>query len=313
MTHLILNPAAGGYRAGKLWPKIQEKLQSRLGELRVHRTKTPKDALRICTEIFASIPQSQKVPIKVIAVGGDGTHHEVVNGIYQALGPNQLHLVEYALLPLGSGNDWIRTHRIPKDVEKWIDVFLQGNTRLHNLGSITYTSLNGQVTQSIFTNVAGMAYDAFVLKRSMTAKFKSRLLYPILTLAYLRNFTPPELLLSYDGHQIKQQFHTINVGVCRYSGGGMSLVPQANPFSNQLALTYAPKLSILEILINGWRFYTSTIGKIKGVVCTNTKAIEVKAINSPKDLLLEADGELLGYGPIRFQLLEQKLAVIVPA
>lgn len=248
---------------------------------------------------------------QIVAVGGDGTHHEVVNGLFDALGEQELSAVRYALLPLGSGNDWIKTHRIPKKLTSWIDYYQNGVLKRQNLGLIHYTTAEGKAEKCVFTNVAGMAYDAFVVEKSVDSKLKGGLLYPLLTLIHLFAFTPPKLELVYgEGQQVVNHFHTINVGVCRYNGGGMRLVPQADPSGTKFALTYAKALSIATILANGWRFYTANIGKTPGVVCTESNTIEVKAVNNTKELVVEADGEWIGYGPLRFELLKDALSFV---
>lgn len=309
MIHFIINPAAGNGKTARAWPRLEQKLRAKLGALKGHYTQSPKDADRI----IDAIQRSHSGELNIVAVGGDGTHHEVINGIYNVLGPDQLQRVRYALLPFGSGNDWVKTHRIPRRIDAWIRMYQHGYKRSHNLGQIDYQDFSGQAASCIFTNVAGMAYDAYVVQQSASTAFKHKLLYPLLTLAYLRDYRPPKLELQFDGQQVQQRFHTINVGISKYNGGGMRLVPQADPFGDQLALTYAPRLSIPTILVNGWRFYTSTIGRVKGVVCTQAKKINISAPDRSEDLLIEADGELLGYGPVRIALLPTKLAVIVPA
>lgn len=246
--------------------------------------------------------------IHLVGVGGDGTHHDVLNGIMAADG---LDKVIYAPLPLGSGNDWVRTLKTPRQPEAWVKMLLTGRTIAHRVGRLKYHAQSGQKPFYIryFLNVAGMAYDAEVLRRADANRFKHRLLYPLLTLVYLRHFTAPTVRIDYDGNTWTGPVHTINLGIGRYSGGGMRLVPQADPEADTLALTFAQRLPLWRIVLESWRFYTGSIGKVKGVTLTKSKSVRVSPLSGT--LELEADGEWLGEGTVEAQVLEKGLRVIV--
>lgn len=301
----IINPAAGNGRVAKRWPAYEARLRLAFPDLEVYSSAAPGDAAALAERLALAGRN------RIVAVGGDGTHHEVINGLFNALGAAGMSKVTYALLPLGSGNDWIRTHQVPKNIDTWIRGYQSAKLSKQNLGEINYRDENGLPQTRIFTNVAGMAYDAYVVRRSDTTPYKSRLLYPLLTLAYLGAYTPPTLRLTFDEHApIEQSFHTINVGIGRYSGGGMRLVPQADPSGPDFALTYAPALSIPMILAHGWRFYTATIGRVPGVVCTSAREVKIEAVGRQNSLEIEADGEWLGYGPIEVKLLPGALTFV---
>jgi diacylglycerol kinase family enzyme len=237
----------------------------------------------------------------IVGVGGDGTHHDLVNAlvVHDLLGQ-----VTYAPLPLGSGNDWCRTLGIPRHILRWIEVIKKGNTIDHRIGKLTYEQGAGPQVR-YFINVAGLAYDAEVVRRSGTLPVRHRWMYPFLTLAYLKGFTQPELELRYDGQLVTGRFHTINLGIGRYNGGGMRLVPQADPTADTLALTYARNLPTGRIIANGWRFYTDTIGRVEGVTTTHARHVTISGATR-----LEADGELLGTAPVTAALIPRRLRVI---
>lgn len=245
---------------------------------------------------------------RLVGVGGDGTHHQILNGIVAAGGLGQ---VTYAPLPLGSGNDWVRTLNTPNRLEDWLAMLTQEKTIAHGVGVLEYDGQNEE-DHSIrhFINVAGMAYDAEVLRRAETSPIKHRFIYPVLTLLFLRDFVAPTVRITYDDHVWEGPVHTINLGIGRYSGGGMRLVPQAEPTAKTLALTFARRLSVWKIIAESWRFYAGSIGKVKGVTLTTTTSA---CITPLKDKLeLEADGEWLGQGPVEARLLEERLIVVIP-
>jgi diacylglycerol kinase family enzyme len=184
-------------------------------------------------------------------------------------------------------------------------------TILHRVGVLRYFAsgtLQDQKT-TYFLNVAGLAYDAEVVRRSETARYKHRFLYPFLTLLYLKDFDAPTVRIDYDGKTFTGPVHTINLGIGRYSGGGMRLVPQAEPTAETLALTFARRLPVWKILLESWRFYTGTVGRVSGV--TATRAMEVTITLLAGNLELEADGEWLGRGGVEVGLLAACLRVVV--
>ena len=277
--HFIVNPAAAGGRALRWWRAALPVLQKHFPGF----THSVSDGQRTLDELVATALRQGHYFL--IGVGGDGTHHDIVNALVRY---DALTKVTYAPLPLGSGNDWCRTLGIPRHILRWIDVIKRGHTIPHRIGKLTYQQ-GARPQVRYFVNVAGMAYDAEVVRRSADLSLKHRLLYPVLTLAYLRDFTPPELQLAYDGQTVSGQFHTINLGIGRYNGGGMRLVPQADPVADTLALTYAEGLPLGRILASGWRFYTDSIGKVAGVTTTHATTIRITGSTG-----LEADGEWLG-------------------
>ena len=295
--HFIVNPAAASGRALRWWRAALPVLQRQFSGL----TFAVSDDRHTLDELVATaLVQDRRF---LIGVGGDGTHHDIVNALVRH---DALVKVTYAPLPLGSGNDWCRTLGIPRHILRWVAVIKRGQTIPHRIGKLTYR-IGARSQVQYFINVAGLAYDAEVVRRSAGLGLKHRFLYPVLTLAYLRDFTPPGLQIAYDGQIVSGQFHTINLGIGRYNGGGMRLVPQADPVADTLALTYAVGLPLSRILTNGWRFYTDSIGRVDGVTTTHATAVRITGPTG-----LEADGEWLGAPTVvEARLLIERLRVVV--
>ncbi|MBK7336139.1 MAG: hypothetical protein IPJ00_08195 [Saprospirales bacterium] len=175
------------------------------------------------------------------AVGGDGTNNETVNGILQqqAVAPSE---VCYALLPVGTGNDWVRSLGIPKRLSHWLEMFLQGHTSLQDVGVADY-HLDGAPRQRYFVNVAGMSFDAYVAKfMDENRRFiNGRFSYLLALVRCLAKYKLPPTRVHAEGFRVEDFCYTINAGICRYSGGGMQLVPHAVPDDGLLALTVAKR------------------------------------------------------------------------
>ncbi|WP_020569077.1 diacylglycerol/lipid kinase family protein [Neolewinella persica] len=303
--HFIINPGARRGKAAERWKKIMPKLRAALPEMTVAQSNAG-NSLALLAETAV-----REGHTRLVGVGGDGTHHHIINGIVAA---GKLDRVIYVPLPLGTGNDWVRTLKTPRNIDRWLEMLHQEKTMLHAVGKLRFTPQDGQPADGLsltafFLNVAGMAYDAEVVRRSEKARFRHRLIYPFLTLLYLRDFTAPYVRIDYDGVSFTGPVHTINFGIGRYSGGGMRLVPHADPERETLALTFARRLSTLKILLESWRFYAGSIDQVKDVTTAHVKTVTVMPVTGTAEL--EADGEWLGVAPVEVSLLGDRLRVVV--
>jgi diacylglycerol kinase (ATP) len=298
--HIIANPAAGNGAVGRRWPDIEALLQEmgfsytvRFTEHRGHAVRLVDDAvLKGCRHI--------------LGLGGDGTNHEIANGILC-----QPHVppadITYALLPIGTGNDWARTYDIPHDPRRRLHRLLQGETVLQDAGKVAYWR-DGLPAERFFVNVAGMAYDAFIAKKLEQHRFVSRMQYLLMVAQYLFEYRLTPAQLVWEGNTVEDSFYTINVGICRYSGGGMQLVPHAIPDDGLLAVTYARRLPKWEVLLQTNRFYNGTLLRHPKVGGFQTKNLRVAHLGDIPTLL-EADGEFLGESPAEFSILEKSLRI----
>lgn len=303
---LIVNPAASNGKVGKIWTRLEASLTARLGPLEVTFTEHRGHATELTIDAVKSGFRH------IIAVGGDGTNHEVANGILQQdLVPSRD--IFYTLLPVGTGNDWIRTHGIPRKMEQWLDMLEEGYCIQQEVGRVSYWS-GHKPEERYFVNVAGMAYDAYVVRygEEWRSWIRNRFFYLLLILRCLFKYRLSRALIDADGQTIEDRFYTINIGICRYSGGGMQLVPQADPTDGKLALTYAGPVSKIGVLLNTWRFYNGSIGRHPKIEVLQARSVRVTAPSDKQALLLEADGEFLGHSPAVFTIIENALTVIVP-
>jgi diacylglycerol kinase (ATP) len=281
LWQIIANPAAGGGKMARRWPEIERCLQE-LG-------------------IAYSVQFTER---------RDGTNHEIANGILsQNIAPSTD--VFYALLPSGTGNDWARTHGISTDIRTRLQALLKPKTVFQDAGLIQYVR-DGKPATRYFVNVAGLAYDAFIAKKveENGRASQSRLLYLLMIGRYLLEYKLSKAVIHFDKNREEDLFYTINVGICKYSGGGMQFTPHAVPDDGLLALTFARSLPKWEVLLQTPRFYNGTIldhARISGFQTKNVRIEHPGAIPT----LLEADGEFLGETPAEFSVLEKALRIVL--
>ena len=302
---LIVNPMAGASRLKAEWPKMESKLTS-VGLLFTYEfTKSKGHA--------GSLAQSalQQGYRKIAGVGGDGTNNEIINGI---ISQSQIPLdkIYYSLLPFGTGNDWSRTHEIPRKIKDWV-AMLKGNQQIdHNIGLLELKN-HDSIQKRYFINVAGMAFDAHIVKMGERFPQKSRrkFLYLWLILRWIWTFSSPLLKVEFENQTRSKKFYTINCGVCKYAGGGMKIVPHADPENKQLAITMIKDFSKWKVPFDTPKLFSGNLKNHKHTEMVFSKKIKVSSVKN--DLLeIETDGEYIGAGEVFISLYHQSIKVIVP-
>ncbi len=298
----VFNPTAGNINHKKVIENIKNKLNLSNINFEIYTTKHKGDAVKI---VRNKITLGYR---KFIAIGGDGTVHEVVNGFMrQGIVPSDQ--LVFATIPIGTGNDWAKHHSIPCNIDSAIKILKAKKTSLQDIGLAIYQS-NDVLEKQYFNNVAGLAYDAFVVKKLEQRKSKpNKFIYIFSVLSYLFQYKLQKAKIKIDHHEISGKFYTINIGICKYSGGGMSLVPHAVHDDGLFAVTYAKEISKLSIVFNTFRFYNETLIEHKKITGIQAKSISINSNdNTPIDL--ELDGELVGHTPVQFELIPNAIQFI---
>ena len=304
-VQIILNPVAGQGKALQKWQQLERLLIEDKISFFLHTSTKQKGITALVCEV-AAISAHQ-----IILIGGDGSWHEAINGWMACpLSPELKSAM--VLLPAGSGNDWARYWHIPPSVSKWCQAKRNWSIREHDLGKVAYQTPDGP-SERYFINVAGLAYDGWLVHKieSRTHLKGNPLVYIFSILRWLLTYKPQSALINLGGQEIRDTFYTINAGICPYSGGGMRLVPHANPMDGLLAVTLAQKMPLVRLLFNIWRFYHHSIGKVKGVTMYQTKNIIVRPL-SGSPIYVEADGEFLGIAPAEFQSFPKAIRLYLP-
>jgi YegS/Rv2252/BmrU family lipid kinase len=299
---VIVNPNAGSGKGEKDWRKISLILAA--GQISfVHVfTKSQKHAIGLTRD---SISDGYR---KFIVVGGDGTMNEVVNGIFtQDMCPTAD--ITLALITVGTGNDWGRMFGIPRSYEEAVQIICNRKVRLQDAGMVEY--FHGTVRERrYFLNIAGLGFDAVVVKRTNAQKEKGRkgrALYFINLLRCLLLYRHTSTEVEIDGRKLSQDVFTISIGIGRYSGGGMMQTPLAMPDDGLFDMTIVKKIRKGDILLSLKKLYDGSIlehPKIEGFTG------KVILIDSDPLIHLEADGESLGHSPIRLEIIPKSINIV---
>lgn len=149
---LILNPHAGGGRGAKDKQQIEQLLKSSGFVYELLISEYPKHAIKLAKNAIENGAR------QIIVVGGDGTLNEVANGVFQ----QQKYLPEditIGMIPVGTGNDWIKTFGIPNNYQSAIDKISERKTLRQDVGKLAFSE-NGEEHFRYFSNMAGFGFDA---------------------------------------------------------------------------------------------------------------------------------------------------------
>lgn len=299
MSHrplIVLNPTAGHGRAGRLAPWIRERLALR-PDAELHVTQRRGDA----TELAAGAGEAGFS--RVVAVGGDGTIQEVVNGLLATSEP-----VELGIVPIGSGNDLARSLRLPFDAAEAWTAALGNATRPLDVARAT----NGVGEGRWFSSAGGIGFDAQVAAAMVDRRGwqSGRIGYLLTTLSQLRRFDNRSIRLTIDGEMITRRVLLVAVANGEYYGGGMRIAPGAKADDGRLDICVVGDISRLTALQQLANLYRGTHVRHPAV---SMHACSVLAIDGDVATRIHLDGEPFGTLPLRVELAHGALRVAVPA
>jgi len=248
----------------------------------------------------------------VVAVGGDGTLNEVVNGFFRNGAPLPTSS-KLAMVPLGTGGDFRRTLRIPSDSRQAIDVLRSGVVRRLDAGCVTYQNEDGSTGVRHFINIAdaGLGGEVVFLVGNGTRRFGSAA-YTLAGLRALVRFKNKPMTVNIDGvvHELKKAQQVV-VANCQFFGGGMQMAPSASPTDGVFDVVLVKNAGKIETMRG-----MSDIRSGKHLDQTNAK-MELMygkriSVTSPEKVRIDLDGEAVGFLPALFEIQPGAIEFITP-
>lgn len=296
----VLNPISGGGRAGRDRASIVHALRQAGVEFEVFASEHPKHAIALAREAASAGYR------KYLAIGGDGTLNELLNGVLQSGTLNSTD-VTLGLLPVGRGNDWARTHRLPRDYAKAADLLSRQRSLPHDVGIAESLSAN-EAQPRYFLNMAGVGFDAHVVARTPSDRWGALSYLAALPASYA-TYRPPELTIATDGRTSQGTVFVVFVALGRYCGGGMHVAPRAATDDGVFDVVIVENVGKWELARNVWRLFDGSIAQYPKVRTLRTRALE---ITGREPAAVQADGELLPQTPVRLSVLPHGVRVVVP-
>ena len=302
---VVVNIYAASKKAGEKWEKAKKLLQKK-GVAFDYSLSGAAGNVRTIT-----LEACNRGVRRFIAVGGDGTVHDVLNAILLFSESNGVQFSDFTLgvIPMGSGNDWIKTLGISKNINKAVDVIV--SSKISRQDIVKVTCADGV---SYVANVAGVGIDARVcdiVNRKKKMGERGKILYVKALIMAIRSRKPSLIKVICDGRKVFEgDYLSIAFGVGRYSGGGMLQTPEAVLDDGLLDMTLIPDLPLSRIAVEVHKLFTGRFLTVPELVVSKSRCIEVIP-SSPSGDLVEVDGEVVGRAPVRFDVLPGYINILV--
>jgi YegS/Rv2252/BmrU family lipid kinase len=298
----LVNPASANGSTGKRWPEIAHRAAAAGLRGEAFLSREPGEITRLASDA------AKNGAGLVVAVGGDGTVNEAVNGLMAAEGTD----VELGIIPRGTGTDLVRTLGIPSDLDAAVEIARSGHPRTIDAGRMAYRGWAGEERTSWFANVASAGMSGAVAQRanSTSKALGGKISFLWATLAVFARWRNSEVSVEVDGERREGLMLDVIVANCQYLGGGMHMCPEAQPDDG-----------LFDVLLIGditKRDLMATLPKVyRGTHLPHPKAEALRgrtvSVHAPTPLPVELDGEQPGTTPARFEVVPNALRVRVPS
>ena len=294
MTTFLVNPASSNGATGRRWPEIE----GRASEAGLRGKALFSERPGQLTELArAAAEEGERL---LVVVGGDGSVHEVVNGIAN------LPEVEIAVIPLGTGSDFARSHAIPHRLADALVLARDGRARAVDLGRVAYRD-----GTSIFANVASAGMSGAIASRAneTTKSLGGKVSYLLATVSVFRHWQPEEVRVTVDDEERAGRMHDVIVAIGSSIAGGMKLCPDADPADGQFDVLLIGDLTKRDLILTMPKTYRGTHLPHPKATLLRGATVEIDA---PEPLPVELDGEQPGTTPVRFEIVPRALRLRVP-
>jgi diacylglycerol kinase (ATP) len=299
----VVNPASANGSTRRRWPEIAHRaaelglagpalLSESPGHAADLAEKAAKDGARI-----------------VVAVGGDGTVNEAVNGLMRAspeLRP------ELATIPRGTGRDFARSFRIPRDVEGALAVVRDGVTRHVDVGRATFLGWDGRPAEAYFANFAGAGISGAVAARANTSSkaLGGKASFFWATTAVFMRWRNSEYEVDVDGARRSGLMLEVIAAIGDQLAGGMRLAPEADPADGLFDVVLIGDATKADFVKTLPKIYRGTYLPHPRAEVVRARRIDIRtAVPQP----IALDGEQPGTTPAGFEIVPQALRLRAPA
>lgn len=303
---LIVNPAAGGGQARRAMGAVRAVVERRLGAVDHVVTERPDHAIALAREA------SESGRTRIIAVGGDGTLHEVVNGV---LASGRAEDVVVGFVGQGTGGDFRRTLGIAHRLDAYVEALAARHERLLDVGALRYRALDGATRTRWFVNIlsAGMGglVDRYVAAAPRLLGAKAAYYLASLRALAVCQRGRVRCSVGLAGASWVDDVDSFLIAVCNgaYFGGGMRVAPMAVPDDGRFEVVSIDAPSKLAFPAVSRKIYDGGHLRLAGVKhfgCDRI-AMDLATEHARGVFLLDVDGEPLGGLPLEIELVARKL------
>jgi YegS/Rv2252/BmrU family lipid kinase len=300
-TALIVNPNSSNGKTKKELPYIERYIKF---QYEIFLTENKKHAIYLTRDCLKNGFD------RIIAVGGDGTFNEVVNVFFEnnnLINKN----AKLGFIPSGTGSDFIKTLNIPKSYKDAIDIIEKNNYKKIDIGLVHF-SINSEKSYRYFINIADVGIGGEVVDRvnKKTKILGGFISFLIATLETVLEYENKSVKVIIDNNkELELKINNIVVGNGKYFGGGMKILPYANPFDSYFDIAIIGNISKIEFFLNIPKVYFGKHIYDRNIFFGKAKNVKVF---SNQEIKLDIDGEQEGFCPVEFKLIPECIKVLVP-
>jgi diacylglycerol kinase (ATP) len=296
-----VNPASANGSTGRRWPEIARRAAAAGLEGETYISTRPGEIADLAARAAGEGARL------VVAVGGDGTVNETVNGLLRAGAAD----IELAVLSRGTGTDFVHSLGIPGDVDRAVDVARDGRVRVVDVGRARYRAWDGSPAESYFANFAGSGISGAIARRANASSkaLGGRLSFMWATVAVFAGWKSAVASVTVDGERRAGRMFEILVMNGEYTAGGMRMAPGASPDDGLLDVVLVGDVTKADFVRTFPKVYRGRhLGHPKIEVLRGASA----AVEAEGTLPVALDGEQPGTTPARFDIVPRALRVRVP-
>jgi diacylglycerol kinase (ATP) len=303
--YLIVNPRSAGGRTGRQFDRIARAVRAAVGEFECAFTRSPGDGVRLAREAATAGGGL------VVAVGGDGTASEVIDGLAapRPRDPDPL----FGFIPRGTGGDLRRTLGLPEDLDGAARALAGRREVVCDLGRIEFAGHDGAVQARHFANVAGCGICGVVsreVNRGLNLGSGKLSFLLASAKALLRWSDQPVRWRADGGAWTEQRVTSLSVCNGRFFGGGMQVAPDARIDDGLFDVVVWSGIGIADFVTKKRMLYDGTHVTLPNTRVVRARTVEIEPGPGTR-VLLDVDGEQPGTLPARFTILAGALRVRV--
>ena len=306
-TVVVVNPKSQGGKLGKRWTEIAETL-GRAFPFDEAITRGPGDATRLTREALRSGAE------RIVAIGGDGTVNETVNGFFEDDGKPIAPNASFALIPFGTGGDFRRTFHLPTEIAEAAKIVAANHKKKIDVGRLTFRTTAGETAHRMFANIASFGVSGVVDRLvNESGKKLGRLSFLWATARATLSYKNQRVQLVFDGKdRVEATINTVAVANGRFFGGAMMVAPDAEVDDGVFDVVAVGDLGFGDLLVSGRRLYKGTHLSMDKVSARRAKVVEAEGVDPSAVIELDVDGESPGRLPARFEIVPGALWMVVP-
>lgn len=294
---VIINPRSKLGATGREWPAMEQALRATWPSLQAQLTGGQGHATALTRQALVAGAEL------VIAVGGDGTNNEVVNGFFDESTAPLPTSAAFAFISSGTGSDLGRGLGMRGDLPARIDAIARSSARRVDAGRVTFVDHSGQERKRIFINISSFGVSGMVVRAVNSRHSGGRIAYALETARAIFRYHNCPVEISLDGAAPA----TIDLTLCAVSngqffGGGMQIAPHAAVDDALFDVVRVWGWKPLAFLINASKVYQGAHLAMRGVSEARATRVVARPVRDD-EILLDVDGEQPGRLPASFELL----------